>query len=234
MENDNESPDVENPWKQMWEWFKNLIIWCDKYDGGITALATVVLAGFTIALVIITYDYLQETRKQRELLYIQLENSISPDISILSPRPFSYGEIMQTDVHFKNVGGPSGKFNFKIFLTCCKNLNRILYEDTQIFPWIDMFSKISANSSPVVFMGIPKNAEYRVNIETASKLKDKRLIFVFVEISYIKPEIINWNNPTIITQSQSFWWNSQFKRWMGLGENEHKILRKLLKSKSYL
>ena len=209
--------------------------WCNQYGAGITALATVALFFGTFGLAVLTYLYLGETRKQRELVYTQVVLANSPDVSIVTPAPFRYGNMMKTHIDFRNGGGPTGEAKYDIVLICCNQFGELMnnIENTETLRWPGRFAHMSANFTYRVSMGIDKKV--RNKFEEASKSENiNALIFAFAQITYIKPPLQIQDKPINIIETQSFWWNPEFTEWIYLSKDQHETIKSFLDAKGVL
>ena len=202
--------------------FVLVLYWCNQYGAAITAIATIVLA-------VITYFYLQETSKQRELLYTQLVYTISPDVTI-HMKPFKYerNDLIGTGSTFVNKGGPTGEFKYEVYLVCCNDLKQTINNigNTTVLAKLERIHRISSDTGHGVTMGILR---HKKTFEKAVKLESGEvLIFAFVKITYIKPKILTQNETMIVTEEASFWWNPIYETWMNTQEQHHKILKAII------
>ena len=202
--------------------------WCNQYGAAITAVATIVLA-------LITYFYLQETRKQRELFYIQLEHTISPDVSIMLLGYRYAKDVASIEVSFQNSGGPTGEFNYGIYLICCNKIQDLMnnIKNTIVLFKPGRIARLSPNLGRRITVEIPN--EYKNQFEEASKSQsNQRLITLFITMTYVKPKITTQDRITNVTQSESFGWSPKYKHWNSTSNKGHKIIYLFLKEKDFL
>jgi len=91
---------------------------CNRYGSAVTAIATMALA-------VITFFYLWETRQQRQLAYTQFLLTSSPDIAINSPIPFSFGDPMGTGVTIENNGWQVEEAGIAFIILCCEPIETL-------------------------------------------------------------------------------------------------------------
>jgi hypothetical protein len=210
---------VKSRLQKIWGWFI-------RHHAGITALATV-------ALMIITFFYLQETKGQRELMYRQLVLSNSPSLLLNPPFPFEYTDPLKTGISINNTGGEAEDIDISLVFICCSTIEGLKNKpkDIKTFLWKWHIPRLGHQQLFSSFSGFV--GENRNLIESASQ-NPEPMVYAFSKLTYKKPALKYGDKPVTVNESRSFWWNSKFKTWMISQQYIHDLIEPIIETRNAL
>ena len=199
----------------------------NKYNGLVTAIATIVLAG-------VTYLYLVEVREQRKFSYQQLALQNLPELEIFSPEPFQFDNLLRSSVKFHNFGGIITDLRAGIVLLCGVPVEQIVdnVDKVKVIVWGARFPRINRSKGKNRFIGIVE--EERTWLEPMLKGESRSSeVYAYIRADYMSPAN-TFQGPVEYSDSASFWWNPKFKKFMTLSDEGHNILAKVVTLKGSL
>jgi len=196
----------------------------NKYHGATTALATVVLALMTTA-------YLVEVRRQREFAYQQMVLQNMPSIEIGNLQPFEFGATMRMSFGIRNKGGPAQDVVYGFVIVCCTAPEEIEAQASDL-------KYVAASAGPIPRLGRDSDRsrylgftpEQREWLEPAAK-RESIQIYGYMRAYYRQPSLEEPGSWEVVTQSQSFWWNGVFKKWMEISPVGHERIKAVVEAR---
>lgn len=224
----------------VWHAIVTSIDWLNHRSGLLVGIATV-------ALVAVTYFYLQEVRGQRadaaaqllelrrqgDLLAEQIRLEAKPEVQILAARPFSFGTMTTVRFAVQNYGGPVENAALRWYVICCDiliNMERdpsaLTVEKGSSAVWPLLTRNIIRSTD----MRLPEDHEIVVIAKGQEHLEPPR-IWAYVEVEYWEPPILSGDRQAQRHHAQALGWIAGSNQWYEASESQRSLLRGILETR---
>ena len=165
---------------------------------------------------------LEEQATQREIMFEQLKYEKTPQIIILRPSPFHFGNVTRFSLGVGNFGGPAQDISFRYILMYGASLEElpILQKDLQ--------ARVGQHSNPLVTkyinfsvdFWVPKDDLLTVLAKDLTSKKPK--IFLYEQVIYFVPTVTGKGKSEKIIVEDFEYWDSIVGKWGNLKDQDRK------------
>lgn len=194
--------------RRIFKWVAKAFRWSSANSAALTGLATVALAGITLA-------YLVEVRQQRKFAYAQLAMQNEPDIELFGPTRWSAGaEVLQTGAGLKNHGGPVEELKATIVFVCCVSLEKdgVIPEDLVAIRSGWHRNRLGRGREAGRLIGITGADRERFSLAVEGP---QGQAYSWVLAEYTRPAY-PFQESECRADSTGFRWNPLFNKWMNV------------------